>query len=214
MGERSIGIDLGASAVWAVAADSGRVVEGRAFGPSELDELTAWCGDATVAIDAPGGPSEGAHLDDATLADKFRPARCAEVALRRAGYAVSWITGAGPFPAWVEVGFSVWQALGHLDPLEVFPHAVFAELLGHRPPPKQSLAGRRARLDVLRAALPGLPVGAELWGHDGIDAAAACVVAAQHRAGRARAVSCPDHDGGSVMWLPEASRHRVGTVTR
>ena len=194
---RAVGIDLGAHVVWAVAAEDGRIVDGAAFGTDELDALAAWCGDATVAIDAPAGPSEGRHLDDATVSAKFRPARCAEVALGRAGYWVSWVTGAGPFASWVEAGFAVYGALAHRSPLEVFPHAVFAALLGHRPPPKQTLAGRRARLSVL-----DLPVGAELWGHDGIDAAAACRVAIDHGLGRARAVACGDHEGGSVMWLP------------
>ena len=194
---RAVGIDLGAHVAWAVAAEEGRVVDGRAFGVDELDALAAWCGAATVAIDAPAGPSEGRHLDDETVSRKFRPARCAEVALGRAGYWVSWVTGAGPHAPWVEAGFAVYAALDHLGPLEVFPHAVFAELLGRRPPPKSTLAGRRARLSVL-----DLPVGAELWGHDGIDAAAACVVAVDHSLGRARAVACGDHEGGSVMWLP------------
>jgi hypothetical protein len=194
---RAVGIDLGAHVVWAVAAEGGRIVDGRAFGVDELDALADWCDDATVAIDAPAGPSEGHHLDDETVSAKFRPARCAEVALGRAGYWVSWVTGAGPHASWVEAGFAVYDALAHLSPLEVFPHAVFAELLGRRPPKKTELAGRRARLSVL-----DLPPGAELWGHDGIDAAAACVVAVDHGLGRARAVGCTDHEGGSVMWLP------------
>jgi hypothetical protein len=199
---RAVGIDLGAHVVWAVAAvvsedGAGRIVDGAAFGVDELEALTSWCGDATVAIDAPAGPSEGHHLDDVTVSAKFRPARCAEVALGRAGYWVSWVTAAGPQAPWVEAGFAVYGALAHLSPLEVFPHAVFSELLGGRPPPKQTLAGRRARLSVL-----DLPVGAELWGHDGIDAAAACLVAIDHTLGKARAVGCADHEGGSIMWLP------------
>lgn len=197
---RAVGIDLGARAVWAVAAEGGRFVDGRAFGPDELDALARWCGDAVVAIDAPAGPSEGHHAGDESLSPKFRPARCAEVALGRAGYWVSWVTGAPPFQPWMEVGFGVYEALAHLEPLEVFPYAVFAELLGAKPPPKQTLAGRRARLGALERL--GLPAGAELWGHDGLDAAAACVVAVDALAGSARVVSCGDHPGGSVMWLP------------
>ena len=174
---------------------------GRSAGVAPAEESrakdTGRVQDENVAIDAPAGPSEGYHLDDATVSAKFRPARCAEVALGRAGYWVSWVTGAGPHAAWVESGFAVYAALAHLSPLEVFPHAVFAELLGGRPPKKQTLAGRRARLSVL-----DLPPGGELWGHDGIDAAAACRVAIDHSRGRARAVGCDDHEGGSVMWLP------------
>jgi hypothetical protein len=203
MAARAVGIDLGAQVVWAVAAEDGRVVDGETFGvdADELARLRAWCGDgAVVAVDAPAGPSEGHHVDDATLGNKFRPARCAEVALGRAGYWVSWVTGPGPFKPWMEVGFAVYAALDDLSPVEVFPFAVFAELLGRRPPRKDRPAGRRARLDALATRLD-LPATAALWGHDGIDAAGACVVAADLAAGRARRVACADH-GGSAMWLP------------
>jgi hypothetical protein len=193
---RAVGIDLGASAIWCVAAEDGEYAGGRVFAVDELDELRRWCGDAVVAIDAPGGPSEGHHVDDGTLSAKFRPARCAEVALGRAGYWVSWVTGAGPFAPWMEVGFEVWRALDDLAPREVFPYAVFRELAGGaRLASKQTLAGRRARATVL----PWLPEGADLWSHDGLDAAAACAVAGDPDA---RCVRCGDHEGGSPMWLP------------
>jgi hypothetical protein len=194
---RAVGIDLGAHVVWAVAAVDGRVVDGATFGDDELDGLAAWCGEAVVAIDAPAGPSEGRHVDDTALSTKFRPARCAEVAMGRAGYWVPWVTGAGPHATWVETGFAVYAALAHLELLEVYPHAVFGELLGRRPRNKQTAVGRRERLAALE-----LPPFAELWGHDGIDAAAACLVATDRTRGRARAVGCTDHEGGSVMWLP------------
>jgi hypothetical protein len=203
---RTVGIDLGAQVVWAVAAEGRQVVAGDTFGvdPGELARLRAWCADASaVAIDAPAGPSEGRHVDDAALGTKFRPARCAEVALGRAGYWVSWVTGAGPHKPWMEVGFAVYAALDDLAPVEVFPFAVFAELLGRRPPRKDTLLGRRARLDALRTRLE-LPATAALWGHDGIDAAGACVVAADVAAGRARRVACGDHEG-SAMFLPGRS---------
>lgn len=207
---RAVGIDLGAQAVWAVAAEDGRFAEGAVFGVelAELDRLRRWCADAVVAIDAPAGPSEGRHLHDETLAAKFRVGRCAEVALRRAGHSVAWVTGAGPFAPWVETGFAVYEALDDLDLLEVFPHATFVEMLGHRPPPKSTLLGRRARLDTLDDL--GLPPGSELWSHDGLDAAAACLVAVDRTRGTARELRCDDHEGGSAMWLPDPAR-RVAT---
>jgi hypothetical protein len=84
--------------------------------------------------------------------------------------------------------------------LEVFPHAVFAELAGGRLPPKQGTAGRRARLDVLRGHLD-LPAGADLWGHDAVDAAGAAVVATHRLDGTARPAACGRHDL-PPMWLP------------
>ncbi len=196
---RAIGIDLGATAVWCVAAEDGRFVDGRVFGPGELDELRRWCGNAVVAIDAPAGPSEGLdHRDQRP--GKFRRARCAEVALARAGHWVSWVAPgeAGPFRPWMETGFAVWRALADLEPLEVFPHAVFRELGDAALAKKTTLEGMRQRL----ALLPWLPPGAELWGHDGIDAAAACAVAVDAAAGRARRLACDDHADGSAMWMP------------
>jgi predicted nuclease with RNAse H fold len=205
---RVLGIDLGASAIWSVAAERGRdgwlVTGGAVHPPDEIRSLVAAHPGATVAIDAPGGPSERLHLADDGLARKFQVARCAEVALRLDGYAVSWVAP-GPddlVPGWVQVGFEVWatfRAAG-TEPLEVFPHAAFAVLLGRRPPNKQTVAGRRARLDVLGGHLV-LPHPARLWGHDAIDAAIAAVVATHHVEGRARRLTCADHET-SAMWQP------------
>ena len=201
-----VGIDLGQATVWGVAAERGaggwHVVDGRAFPAADAAEVVRWCDGATVAIDAPGARSEGRHLADASLSPKFQRARCAEVALLRAGHAVSWVAplDGAPVAAWMQVGFDLWDAFGDRSPLEVFPYAVFAELLGARPPKKQTPAGQRARLDVVARHLR-LPTGVELWGHDGIDAAAAAIVAGHHADGRARRLGC-DHDDGSVMWLP------------
>jgi hypothetical protein len=206
---RAVGIDLGQSQVWGVAAERRgrrwRIVDGRSFPATSLADAVAWCGDAAVAIDAPGGRSERVHLEDTAVAAKFRPARCAEVALRLAGHAVPWIAPgpADPAPGWMEVGFALWEALGDGPRLEVYPHAVFVELLGSKPPRKTTPAGREARLRALAGHLE-LPPGAELWTHDGIDAAAAALVAAHHLDGRARRLACEGHDG-SVMWLPAPS---------
>lgn len=206
MPDRAVGIDLGQTLVWAVAAERRRsrwtVTDGRSFGSDELDAVVAWCGDAVVAVDAPGGRSEGAHAHDERVAGKFRRARCAEVALRLAGFAVPFVAP-GPddeVAPWMQVGFDLWAAFGDRQPLEVFPYSVFATLLGTRPPNKLTGAGRRCRLDALAPHL-ALPGTASLWAHDGIDAAAAALVAADHVDGGAVRLGCDAHDG-SAMWLP------------
>lgn len=200
------GIDLGASAIWAVAAERGAggrwaVAGAEVFAVDELAALTGWLGEATVAIDAPGGPSERRHLADDRVAAKFRPARCAEVALRLAGVAVAWVAPGpdDPVPPWMQVGFDVWTAVGP-GALEVFPFGAFTALLGRRPANKLTVTGRRQRLSVLAGELV-LPDTAAAWGHDAIDAAVAAVVAAHHVDGRAVRVAC-GCEGGSVMWQP------------
>jgi hypothetical protein len=95
----------------------------------------------------------------------------------------------------------VWSAAHEV--LEVFPHAVFAELAGHRLPRKQTTEGRRARLLALAREL-SLPAGADLWGHDAIDAAGAAVVAVHRIDGVARPTACGWHDH-PPMWLPAAA---------
>jgi hypothetical protein len=203
---RVVGIDLGASAIWAVAADrstGGRwtITGAQVFAAAEIEEVVAWCASATVAIDSPGGRSEGRHHDDQRVAAKFRPARCAEVALRLHGIAVPWISPgpADPVPPWMQVGFDLWSALDG-EALEVFPFGAFTALLGHRPANKLTVAGRRQRLAALAVPLQ-LPTTATAWGHDAIDAAVAAAVAADHADGRAVRVACDDHEG-SVMWQP------------
>lgn len=206
MPDRVVGIDLGASAIWAVAAERHRggrwAVDGaEVFAAWELPEVVAWCDGATVAVDAPGGPSEGRHHGDERVAAKFRPARCAEVALRLHGIAVPWIspTPDDPVPPWMQVGFDLWAALDGRA-LEVFPFGAFTALLGHRPANKLTVAGRRQRLTALAGEVV-LPATATAWGHDAIDAAVAAVVAAHHADGRATRIACTDHEG-SVMWQP------------
>jgi hypothetical protein len=216
MVQRVVGIDLGASAVWVVAAEpSGErrwaVTGAEVFAAAELAEVAAWCSGATVAVDAPGGRSEGRHRADERVAAKFRPARCAEVALRLHGIAVPWISPGpdDPVPPWMQVGFDLWDALDG-DPLEVFPFGAFTALLGHRPANKLTVPGRRQRLAALADHLD-LPLTATAWGHDAIDAAVAAVVAAHHADGRAVRVACTDHDG-SVMWQPgPLAGNRLGT---
>jgi hypothetical protein len=182
------------------------------FTSSELGELVRWAGGAAVAaIDAPDGPSVGAHATDAEVAPKFRAGRCGEVALgRRRGYWVSWVTPAEPAPgSWMDVGIRAHAALrtdGGVETIEVFPHAGFRELAGGaRLERKTTAAGVHRRAALLRAN--GLVEAAlETWSHDALDAALAALVALQRTEGRAVRVGCPDDTrcgrDGSAIWLP------------
>jgi predicted nuclease with RNAse H fold len=175
---------------------------------TDVDGIVAWVAAVDpirVAVDAPSGLSTGAHAGDATLAPKFRAARCGEVALgREAGMWVPWVSppvGATEVAGWIAVGLALFEALraAGLEAVETYPHAVFRILAGgrERVPAKSTTAGLRRRVELLRGSAgvdePTLP----LWGHDGLDACAAAVVAA---APSPRVVTC-GHDGSSI-WLP------------
>lgn len=158
-----------------------------------------------VAIDAPSALSPLAHAADLTLAPKFRDARCGEIALgREVGVWVPWVSpaaGAGDIAPWIRVGLSLFAAFADVgvEAVETFPHAVFRTLNGGaRVAAKSKPEGLAERAALLRAAgidEPTLP----LWGHDGLDAAAAALVAVDPEA---RAVTC-GHDG-SAIWIPSA----------
>lgn len=173
----------------------------------DLDEVVEWVravGEVRrIAVDAPSALSPGAHADDTRLAPKFRAARCGEIALGRdAGVWVPWVSppvGATDLAPWIRVGLEVFAALaagGH-DVVETFPHAVFRALAdGRRIAAKSTAAGlaeRVARLHAAGVEEATLP----MWGHDGLDACAAALVAADPSA---RAITC-GHDGSSI-WLP------------
>ena len=70
---------------------------------------------------------------------------------------------------------------------------------GSRPPKKTTSAGITARVEALKARGPTEPTLA-LWSHDGLDAAAAAVVALDHHHGTARRAYCREDD--SSIWLP------------
>lgn len=203
----AVGIDLGAHAIFAVALDGREVAAGRLLSPDDLDELVALCAGATaIAVDSPGGHSDGVHEAEHTISPKFRVARCGEIA---AGEQVgSWVPFVTPrsreaCAPWMVTGFAVWDALraaGH-DPMEVYPAGAFAVLAGARVPNKQTVAGRRRRLELL-APHVDLPEGIELWGHDGIDALVAALVAHQGRAVARRAGHDDPGCDGSAIWFP------------
>ena len=211
---RAIGVDVGSRALHAVALDDG-CVDARVFAIAELRELAAWCAGAVgVGIDAPDGPSAGAHACDAQVAPKFRAGRCGEVALgRQRGYWVSWVTPAEPAPgSWMDAGIRTHVALREvgIETIEVFPYAGFRVLAGGaRLPRKTTAAGLRERAALLRAS--GVRDGdLARWSHDLLDGALAAVVALQRAEGRAERIGCPEDAGcgqdGSAIWLPVAER--------
>jgi predicted nuclease with RNAse H fold len=206
---RYVGIDVGSRALHAVAIDDACAVTGAAvFEAGELDDLAAWAaGCAVAAVDAPDGPSRGAHNRDTAVAPKFRRGRCGEVALgRQRGYWVPWVTPTRPAPgSWIEVGISVHASLP-MTTLEVFPNAGFRSLAGAGAVPKKTTAaGIRERARLLRAA--GLQArDLQAWSHDALDAALAAIVALQCAAGRAQRIGCAEDEScgqdGSAIWLP------------
>jgi predicted nuclease with RNAse H fold len=205
--QRFVGIDVGARALHCAGIDDSGAVLDRALLPADdPDVLARWCaGAAAVAIDAPEAPSASPHVDDASLAPKFRRARCAEIELgRRHGSWVSWVAPREPpFPGWMESGFRAFAALrgpGGPELIEVYPYAGFRELAGgERLAKKTSPAGRRRRAELLAAA--GVAVdGTEALSHDLIDALVAALTARDRARGRARRVTCGHDD--SAIWLP------------
>ena len=200
---RVAGIDVGSRRLHAVALDARAAVAGAdTFPADDLRPLVAWTKRAdAVAVDSPDRWSTAPHRGDEELAPKFRTARCAEIALARdCGIWVPWTTPTKPVVGWIQVGIDVFAALGELQPVETFPHAVFGVLAaGRRLAPKQTLAGARARIELLEQAGLSAP-SLEMWSHDALDAAAAALVALHRALGTAAEVTC-GHDG-SAIWLP------------
>jgi predicted nuclease with RNAse H fold len=214
---KAVGIDVGATTAWLVAVNLAtprpQVTGALLVHPIDCDAIAAFCGDAAVAIDAPGGFSVRAHQDDARLAPKFRTARCGEVALARAGIAVPFVTPAADSPRvapWMQTGFGIWDRLREqgLNPLETYPHGVYWRLAGRPLVHKQLPSGALHRLLTIAREVDA-PPGIEMWCHDGLDALAAALVAWHAVRREAVPISCssdnawPTHDG-SAIWLPPA----------
>ncbi|HEY5274552.1 MAG TPA: DUF429 domain-containing protein [Acidimicrobiales bacterium] len=213
------GIDLGATDLWIVGLTE-EATPDVAFAEhlhiDEFERLADILGHAsTVAIDAPGGFSEGSHIGDERFARKFQRARCSEVALRRRGIAVPFATPmrTEPLPPWMNVGFETWRVAKTAAPtvVETFPHAIFWRLAGRELKHKYRADGRAARRAVL-APLVNLPAGVSFWPHDALDALACAVLAHRVLVGDAEEISCAGdlawhaHDG-SAMWLPHLTAH-------
>ncbi len=213
MASRAVGIDLGAKALHVVVVDTALepfpIVAATVVLPTEGDALRSLCAGAqAVAIDAPSDPSSAPHAADATLSPKFRVARCGEIALGQDHRSwVPWVTpeAVDTSPAWMQVGFHVWQLLrdaGHA-PMEVYPSGAFRALAEAKLPKKSTVDGRSARRDLLERHA-GLPKDAATWGHDLLDATVAALVAAWSVTGGPVAAARHDHDGadGSAIWIP------------
>ncbi len=213
MTKRSIGIDLGASTIHFVvligaSGAPGVVAEAHTFAADDIESVVALAvGAVTIAIDAPAELSTAPHRDDTTISNKFRTARCGEIALGQAEKIwVPWVTpdDEAKVPSWMQVGFDLWSALrtaGH-EPLEVYPAGAFRALAGARVPSKSTRAGLQVRIALLAPHVER-PDWIEMWSHDGIDALAAAVTARQAGAGTARRIAHTDPGcDRSSIWLP------------
>jgi predicted nuclease with RNAse H fold len=202
---RALGIDVGAERLHCVVLEAGgRIVDARVLRADDLDGVRALAATVSAtAIDAPAAPSTAPHASDASLSAKFRPARCAEIGLGRLRRVwVPWVTPvAGPFPAWMAVGFTLFDAVRERpNVVETYPHAVFRTLAAGPVRPKRAADGIAARVALLEAAGVREPrLG--MWSHDSLDAIAAAVAALGVLDGSAVGVTC-GHDG-SAIWLPE-----------
>ncbi|MBM3673037.1 MAG: DUF429 domain-containing protein [Actinobacteria bacterium] len=212
-----VGIDLGGRLVHAVRLRSGergklRIRTAAIIDAGDDETLTAFCETADrVAIDAPSALSRRRHSRDRSLSQKFRVARCCEIAPGQEHKAwAPWVTPSrkSACSSWMVTGFSVWTTLRQAahEPRETYPHAVFLAL-GGKMPSKATAAGRRARVAALATRVT-LPTGIEHWSHDGLDAMAAAVVAADGDDGVCASHDHPDHDG-SAIWLPRPTRVRA-----
>jgi predicted nuclease with RNAse H fold len=202
---RALGIDVGAERLHCVVLEAdGRIADARILRADDLDGLRSLAAGASVtAIDAPAAPSTAPHAGDVSLSPKFRPARCAEIELGRLRRIwVPWVTPvSGPFPAWMLVGFTLFDALqDRPNVVETYPHAVFRTLAAGPVRPKRAADGIAARVALLEAAgVRESRLG--MWSHDSLDAVAAAVTARGVLDGSAVGVTC-GHDG-SAIWLPE-----------
>ena len=201
---RALGIDVGAERLHCVVLEAGgRIVDARVLHADDLNGVLALAaGASATAIDAPAAPSTAPHAGDASLSTKFQPARCAEIALGRVRRIwVPWVTPiAGPFPTWMQVGFTLFDALRERpNVVETYPHAVFRTLAAGPVRPKRAADGIAARVALLEAAGVREP-RLVMWSHDGLDAVAAAVTALGLLDGSAVGVTC-GHDG-SAIWLP------------
>jgi predicted nuclease with RNAse H fold len=230
-----VGIDIAASRPCvAVAVRCGRTLEVESW--READErvagdrgrLVEWLGSTgavAVGVDAPQRPRR------ARAAASPRPRACdADLAHRRISiYQVPTRAAAAEADglyAWMETGWEYFRELGRrgFEPpapgalpaalgqapaaLEVYPHAVFATLLGGTPPPKSGRAGLHVRVAVLRAA--GIAWD-DYYDHDSLDALAAALTAWRFVQGLATPVG-DERDG--FIWLPVTAHELLPSYGR
>jgi predicted nuclease with RNAse H fold len=201
------GVDVGAERIHLVGlAADGSLARASVIAANELEVFASYLAQlpavGVVAIDGPAGPSVAAYADDETVSAKFRLARGCEVELgRQRRIWVSFATGPEPLTGWMAVAQTLHEqvtASGRLA-LETYPHAVFSTLLGHRPPKKTTAAGITERVRLLNDAGLVEPTLA-MWSHDGLDAAAAALVALHCYRGIATEIR--SERDGTAIWLP------------
>jgi predicted nuclease with RNAse H fold len=220
-----MGIDIAARrpcvAVALQATRVGRVVgwmEADHRHPGEAARLLQWVealSPAVVAIDAPQAPNR--HLM------KGSRLRVCDWELRRRGLPLYQVPVRGQAgPEWIAVGFEYFRLLKHRRfemagatdlplafggapaLLEAYPYATFTCLLREQhadaaaatPPKKDTRAGTRMRIDLLRAARVEWD---DYYDHDSLDALAAALTAWRYLQGTASAVGDPVE---GLLWLP------------
>jgi hypothetical protein len=152
-----------------------------ALGRGSLEEVLAFTGgqhQALVAVCAPPRPSQRL-MERVEVRDQLNPPprpgrwigfRLVEYLLRQHGiscYKTPPNTKA--CPGWMQMGFHLYHRLEQmgyqpypatnpgLQWLEVYPHASFCTLLGHKPQPKNTLEGRLQRQLLLHQHKVGVP---------------------------------------------------------
>jgi predicted nuclease with RNAse H fold len=209
----ALGVDVGAERLHLVGLSAaGTLTTAEVVAAGDLERFDMLVGtlpiDGVVAVDGPAGPSVGAYANDMTVAPKFRHARGCEVELgRQRRIWVSFATGPGPLTGWMLVAQLLHERVlrGGRRALETYPHGIYTTLCGGRPPKKTTAAGVTERVRLLEQSgfnNPTLP----MWSHDGLDAAAAAVVALHAYRGTAEAV-LSELDGTSI-WLPPQPTQR------
>ena len=201
-----MGIDVGADRIHAVVLDETlAIIDVWVADPGDrigVAARLAALSPTSIAIDGPDGPSAAPFRDELSLAPKWRTARGCEVELgRRKGIWVSFATPEGELGGWMGVAAAIFEAAraSHHVALEVYPHAVYRTLAGRRLAKKTTARGIDERVAALRSSGVRGPY-LSMWSHDGLDAAAAALVAAHHRLGRAEPIRC-DRDA-TTIWLP------------
>jgi predicted nuclease with RNAse H fold len=203
------GIDVGGDRLHIVGLSAeGAIVSALVIDPADADGVKDWFASLPpkipIAIDGPEAPSSAPFRDDETVSRKFKTARGCEVELgRQRGIWVSFVTPMerGQCAAWMTISMDLHDTandLGHTA-LETYPYAVFHTLNRGRPPKKSTSEGAQTRARLLRDN--GISMAAlNMWSHDGLDAAAAALVAWQNTRGVAESVG--DSRDNSKMWLP------------
>lgn len=180
---------------------------------SEVDR----CGAILTCIDGPcgtNGPRVRKNCDPWRWdEDAPRRTRGGELALSRQGINLFWTTqntvmrfaGAS---RWIARSLVLFSECPEQRMIETHPHGAFTflwRLFGGTitPPKKSKVAGRNARLSLLRSFISGLS-DEMVPNHDAVDAVCAALVAGLHQLELTTAFGTPN-DGGQI-WMPNGSK--------